>query len=235
MLRAEPGSFPERRNRQARCQPDAYGRLLRREVQDRMKKIAIFALLLAACATAARAQESRQDFSISGTVLIEPFIASSTTVQTSANRAFGALASYRFMLTPTSALEANYGFSYQNSIHIVKNPNDYLISNRVQEISGAYVRSFVFKNFNPFVEAGPAAFIFLPVRNMGTQSYDAHQQTEIGGIYGAGIAYEISPSFDIRAEYRGLVTKVPTFNNSDWATNKWYNIYCPTIGVAYHF
>ncbi len=54
-------------------------------------------------------------------------------------------------------------------------------------------------------------------------------------MYGAGIAYEISPSFDIRAEYRGLVTKVPNFGYSQLNTNKWYNIYNPTIGVAYHF
>ena len=200
-----------------------------------MKKIAIFALLLAACAATGRAQESRQDFSLSGTALIEPFIASSTTVQVSANRAFGVLASYRFMLTPTSALEANYGLTYQNTIHYWANPNNYLVSTRVQEISGAYVRSFVFKNFNPFVEAGPGGFIFLPVRNSGTTSLDVRQQTEVGAIYGAGIAYEISPSFDIRAEYRGIVTKVPTFNDSHLSTNKWYNIYNPTIGVAYHF
>ncbi len=54
-------------------------------------------------------------------------------------------------------------------------------------------------------------------------------------MYGAGLAYEISPSFDIRAEYRGLVTKVPTFSDSQFTTNRWYNIYNPVIGVAYHF
>ncbi len=35
-----------------------------------MKKIALIAFLLAACAAAGRAQESRQDISLSGTVLI---------------------------------------------------------------------------------------------------------------------------------------------------------------------
>jgi opacity protein-like surface antigen len=57
----------------------------------------------------------------------------------------------------------------------------------------------------------------------------------VGGMYGAGIAYEISPSFDIRAEYRGLVTKVPNFGDNTFSTNKWYNIFVPTVGVAYHF
>jgi opacity protein-like surface antigen len=66
----------------------------------------------------------------------------------------------------------------------------------------------------------------------------AKQQTNIGGMYGAGIAYEISPSFDIRAEYRGFVTKVPNFGNPGnykLDTNKYYNIYNPVLGVAYHF
>jgi hypothetical protein len=60
-------------------------------------------------------------------------------------------------------------------------------------------------------------------------------------MYGAGFAYEISPSFDIRAEYRGLVTKVPNFGlgsgntTLNLTTNKWFNIYEPVVGVAYHF
>ncbi|MGB9409484.1 MAG: outer membrane beta-barrel protein [Terracidiphilus sp.] len=201
-----------------------------------MKKIALFAFLLAVCVAAARAQESRQDISISGTGLVEPFIASPTDVQVSANRAFGALASYRFMLTPSSAIEANYGITYQNSIHyVISNTNHYEVLTRTQEMSAAYIRSFNFRKYNPFVEAGPGAFIFLPIRNSGTTSLDVKQQTQIGAIYGAGIAREISPSFDIRAEFRGMVTKVPTFNYAPFTTNKWYNIYMPTIGVAYHF
>jgi outer membrane immunogenic protein len=200
-----------------------------------MKKIVLTAFLLAVCAVACRAQESRQDMSLSGTALIEPFMASSTDVQVNSGPAYGAMLSYRYMITPTSALEANYGVTYQNSISYFANPNHYHILTRTQEISGAYVRSFVFRNWNPFIEAGPAGFIFLPIRNTGTTTLDAKQQTEIGGIYGAGFAYEISPSFDIRAEYRGLVTKVPNFGVSQLSTNRWYNIYEPVVGVAYHF
>ncbi len=207
-----------------------------------MKKIGLIALLLAVCVAAGRAQESRQDISISGIALIEPFVASSTTVQVHSNAAFGLLGSYRFMLTPSSALEANYGVTYENTIrYVVGNTNVVKVNVRTQEISAAYVHSFTYKKFNPFVEAGPGAMIFLPIRNSGTTSLDVKQQTEIGGLYGGGIAYEISPSFDIRAEYRGFVTKVPNFgqtsstNQINLSTNKWYNIYIPTLGVAYHF
>ncbi len=207
-----------------------------------MKKIAFIAFLLAVCVAAGRAQESRQDISLSGTGLIEPFVASSTDVYVHSTPAYGALLSYRFMLTPSSALEANYGITYQNKIHFITNPLTPQVLTRTQEMSAAYVRSFNFRKFNPFLEAGAAGVIFLPILNSGTTTLDAHQQTEVAGLYGGGIAYEISPSFDIRAEYRGLVTRVPTFNVPGpsgspglTTTNRWYNIYEPTIGVAYHF
>jgi len=201
-----------------------------------MKKIAFIAFLLAVCVAAGRAQESRQDISVSGTAIVEPFMSSSTDVRVAAQRGFGAMLSYRFMLTPSSALEANYGITYANKIHYtVSNTNNYMVNTRTQEISFAYVRSFTYRKFNPFIEGGPGVLIFLPIRNATTTTLDVKQQTGIGALYGAGIAYEISPSFDIRAEYRGFVTKVPTFGYSQLDTKRWYNIYYPAVGVAYHF
>ena len=213
-----------------------------------MKKIAIIAFLLAVCVAAGRAQESRQDISLSGDAFVYYHINSPADVYVGANTPKGALLSYRFMMTPSSALEANYGITYQNTFHYNLAGNlvakaGVSVLTRTQEISAAYVRSFNFRKFNPFVEAGPAALIFLPIRNMGTNVLGTSRQTEIGLLYGAGFAYEISPSFDIRVEGRGLVTKVPNFglatsnsNNYDLNTNKWYKtILVPTIGIAYHF
>ena len=202
-----------------------------------MKKIAIIAFLLAGCVAAGRAQESRQDVSISGTGIIEPFIGSQTDVQVHSSYGLGAVASYRFMLTPQSALQASYGIDYQNKFRYITPAfyNGVPVLGRIQDISASYVRQFNYKKFNPFAEAGPGAFIFLPIRNTGTETLDAKRQTGIGAVYGAGIAYEISPSFDIRAEYRGFVTKVPTFGDTIFTTNKWYNIFVPSVGVAYHF
>ncbi|HUB28332.1 MAG TPA: outer membrane beta-barrel protein [Terracidiphilus sp.] len=201
-----------------------------------MKKIVFAVLLLALCASAARAQESRQDISLSGTGIYEPFRASSTDVQVSSNVGEGAMLSYRFMLTPSSALEANYGVTYENKMHYtISNTNNYSVNIRTQEVSFAYVRSFTFRKYNPFVEAGPGILIMIPIRDQTTTSLDVKQATDVGALYGAGIAYEISPSFDIRAEYRGVVTRVPTFGYSQLDTKRWYNVYYPAIGVAYHF
>ena len=127
-----------------------------------MKKIALIALLLAVCVAVGRAQESRQDISISGSALIEPFIASSTNVQVHSNTAWGALGSYRFMLTPSSALEANYGITYENKINYYVNPNHYQINTRTQEVSAAYVRSFTLPQIQSVCRSGRGRIYLSP-------------------------------------------------------------------------
>src|SRR5215471_16391230 len=102
-----------------------------------MKKIVLVLLLLGVCVATGRTQESRQDVSISGIAMIPPFVASSTNVQVHSNAGYGGLVSYRFMLTPNSAIEANYGITYENTFHyIVGNTNNADILTRTQEMSG---------------------------------------------------------------------------------------------------
>jgi outer membrane immunogenic protein len=199
-----------------------------------MKKFALIALLLTIGTVAGRAQESRQDVSISGSGILEPYVNSSTDVKVSSKRGLGALISYRFMLTPRGAVEANYSYT-QNSLHYVAPAYNYQVNTRMQEVTAAYVYNFNYKKFNPFVEAGGGGLIWTNIRNLGTTTLDVKQQITIVGLYGGGVAYEISPSFDIRAEYRGIISKVPNFGYSPLTTNKWYNINNPVIGVAYHF
>jgi opacity protein-like surface antigen len=200
-----------------------------------MKKSQSLCVLFLLLAVPVFAQESRQDISVSGSMINAPF-ASGNGVQLHSTPGYGALVSYRFLLTPHGGLELNYQYD-QNTQRFCCSFGSYMIHDRFQEFSGAYVYSFNFKNLNPFIEAGPAAFIFSPIDDSKTQTFNVSRSTNVGLMYGAGIAYEISPSFDIRAEYRGLVMKTPTFNypNNDFRTNVYYNIYDPVIGIAYHF
>ncbi|MFT4113600.1 outer membrane protein [Silvibacterium sp.] len=198
-----------------------------------MKKRLLMLLLLPLMAAACFAQESRQDISVSGTALIPPYIAGNSVLM-HANTGYGALISYRYLLTPRSGLELNYQYG-QEVLHFTNPTNNIMIDSRFQEVSGAYVYSFNYRNFNPFLEGGAAGFIFGPIDNSTTTLQGLSKNTNIGGIYGAGVAYEISPSFDIRTEYRGLVMKTPTFGLENLKTGRYYNIFQPTIGIAYHF
>ena len=198
-----------------------------------MKKCLLLLLLLPMTAVAGFAQESRMDVSGSLSALIPPF-SSGNAVQLHATVGLGGLVSYRYLLTPHSGLEVNYQYAQQ--VQHYRNPtNNLLIHDRFQEISGAFVYNFVFKNFNPFLEGGPGGYIFSPIRDQITQTLNASRNTNIGILYGGGIAYELSPSFDIRAEYRGIVVKSPSFGQTNLKTGRYYNISDPVIGVAYHF
>jgi outer membrane immunogenic protein len=199
-----------------------------------MKKTMLLGALMLVAA-AGYAQESRQDVSVSGMGVFAPQV-NGNAVQLNTTSTLGVLASYRYMLTPHSALELNYSYA-QNSYAFRTSflPNG-RVNARQQEITGAYVYNFrSFRNFNPFLDAGVGGLIFTPIRNSGTNLLDTKQNTNVGALFGGGVAYELSPSFDIRAEYRGFVVKAPDFGLTNFKTNRYEVISMPALGVAYHF
>jgi outer membrane immunogenic protein len=201
-----------------------------------MKKTMLLFGALMVSAAAGYAQESRQDVSISGTASFAPQITGNS-VQKNSSMTIGGVASYRYMLTPRSALEVNFGYQQNTQYYQVFGRANGGIHTLQLEFSGAYVYNLNFKRFNPFLEAGPGAIIFSPLKDAGTTNLDAKRNTNIGALFGGGVAYELSPSWDIRAEYRGFLVKTPTFSlpNGIFNTNRYEVISTPSIGVAYHF
>jgi outer membrane immunogenic protein len=200
-----------------------------------MKKTMLLLGALLLSGASGYAQESRQDVSISATAPIAPEIIGNA-IQRTSSMTLGFLFSYRYLLTPRSGLEANYGYQqlthysvntgkFQGGVHVVQS-----------ELSLAYVYNLNFKRFNPFIEAGPGAMLFDTINDAGSSTLDAKNTTGIGGLVGAGVAYELSPSFDIRAEYRGFIVKTPDFGlTSNFNTNRYELLSTPAIGIAYHF
>jgi outer membrane immunogenic protein len=200
-----------------------------------MKKSALLFVLLPVLAVAGFAQESRQDASVSATGFFPPFVSGNSVQQTS-TYSLGGLASYRYMLTPRSAVEGNYQYTEYTNKYVLSFLPNVRIHTRFQEASAAYVYNFNFKHWNPFLEGGFAGLFYSPLRDASTNYiYATKRQTGLGALYGGGIAYEISPSFDIRVEYRGIVTKAPDFGQTQLRTNRYFNISNPAIGIAYHF
>jgi outer membrane immunogenic protein len=199
-----------------------------------MKKTMLLGVLMLSAA-AGYAQESRQDVSFSGTGIFGPTIHGAANVQQSSTGALGLLLSYRYMLTPRSALELNYVFGQNDQKYSTSFEPYARIHSRQQEITGAYVYSLNFKRFSPFGEVGVGTMIFTPVLDNGTNLLGTKSTKGIGGLAGAGVAYELSPSFDIRVEYRGFLTKTPSFGEGNFSTNRYEWMSVPSVGVAYHF
>jgi opacity protein-like surface antigen len=200
-----------------------------------MKKMMLLGVLLVGAAAVGHAQESRQDASASFIGVYAPDVNGLAVHPMHTTNTGGVLGSYRYNVTPRSALELNYSFA-QNSIKYNSiSINSGEVHTRQQEITGAYVYSRSYKNYNPFVEGGVGGMIFTPIRDNGTHQLDTRQNTNIGALFGAGLAYEISPSFDIRMGYRGFLLKSPDFGNSAFKTNRYYVLMTPSLGIAYHF
>jgi len=213
-----------------------------------MKKTILLGVLMLTAA-ACVAQESRQDVSFSGTGLFGPTIHGPGAVVANSTGALGLLTSYRFMLTPHSALEVNYSFIQNNQKYCVgggcvpgapvvpglTNYYSYRFHSRMQEGTGAYVFGMTFKRYNPFLEVGGGTLIFTPVLDNGTKELGSKGTKGLAGLFGGGLAYELSPSFDIRVEYRGLLVKTPAFGETNIVTNRYEILSMPTLGVAYHF
>jgi outer membrane immunogenic protein len=205
-------------------------------IQRRMKKTMLLFGALMLSAAAGYAQESRQDVSISASVPFAPQVTGNS-VQKNTSMTLGLVASYRYLLTPRSGLEVNYGYAQNTQYYQVFGKANGGIHILQQEISAAYVYNLNFKNFNPFLEAGPGVMFFAPFRDAGSTNLDAKRSTGIGALFGGGVAYELSPSFDIRAEYRAFLVKTPTFGlpGNIFNTNRYEIISTPSIGIAYHF
>lgn len=199
-----------------------------------MKKTMLLSVLMLSAA-AGYAQESRQDVSFSGTGIFGPTIHGAANVTQSSTGAAGLLLSYRYMVTPHSALEANYSFAQNNQKYATSFEPHARIHSRQQEITAAYVYSLNFKRYSPFAEVGVGTMIFTPVLDNGTNLLGTKSTKGLGGLFGGGLAYELSPSFDIRVEYRGFLTKTPNFGETNFSTNRYEIISMPAIGVAYHF
>jgi len=143
------------------------------------KTILLGALVLSAAA--AYAQESRQDISISGLALLPPTVNASG-IELRPSYTGGALLSYRYLLTPHSALEANYSFA-QNTNYFKCCGETFLnpVHTRQQEGTVGYVYGLSFKNYNPFVEAGVGGVFYTPIQE-GTYTLDATSNTRIAAM-----------------------------------------------------
>lgn len=206
-----------------------------------MKKLLVLFCLLPMLAGVGLAQDegARQDINLSFMGDIQPFLPSKTTPVVKQNSTLGAglYVGYRYLLTPNGAIEANYSYSHFTNKFVTSSASA-RIATGLQEATAAYVRTIPFKRFNPFIEVGGGMLFFTPIGSRST-SYDTEQSYEPTVLFGGGIAYELSPSWDFRVQYRGQYFKSTNFGLSNSPNNftvgRRYIMSQPAIGFAYHF
>lgn len=137
----------------------------------------------------------------------------------------GVLGTYRFWFDRHNGVEANYAWTSNTEKY-----NQFGVNNNSHEISAAYVFRMPMKRWSPFVLAGAGALIFDP-KNLTAASSPSgvvqgpvepvgaglapSAQTRVAFVYGGGADFNLSHHLFVRAEYRGLVYKSPTYDLAD--------------------
>lgn len=131
-------------------------------------------------------------------------------IDNTATNSGGVLASYNYLFSSHSGVEANYGYTENTQSYSL--PTGAVgVKTRSHEVSGAYVYRMPLGKVTPFALAGAGALVFDPRNFLGASS-----QTRAAFVYGAGADIKLTSHLFIRAEYRGFVYNSPTYDLSEF-------------------
>jgi outer membrane immunogenic protein len=154
------------------------------------------------------------------------------------SQSVGFLASYRYSLGPSSAVELNYAYTRNDQHYNFGIPvfSSTAIQTNIHEVTGAFVfaprRS---SRLSPFLLAGGGALIFSPTSSFNNSFLGAETQAKGAFLYGAGADYRLFGGVAVRAQFRGLIYKAPDFNVPGFSTGGWGHMAEPTIGLVFRF
>jgi opacity protein-like surface antigen len=195
--------------------------------------IAIIVAIAASSSTALAQVEQPSQISIQGTALVTK----SSTDQIPSNdvtKSGGFLVGYSYQFSRWLGAEGNYGYS-RNTNNFITTSGLSSLENDFHEFTGALVGHIPLspRGIRPYVLGGGGALVFDPTDKFNVSG--AERQTRGTFLYGGGANFDISGNSGLRAEYRGLVYKVPDFSVSALNLDKFTHLAQPSFGFYFRF
>ena len=165
------------------------------------------------------------------------FFTKSSTNQTpshDATKSGGILVGYSYQFRPMFGFEANYGYT-QNTQNYVTNTAQTSVITDVHEVMAGLIMRIPVKlrGVRPYVLGRSGVLVFNPTEESDVPG--AQRQTRMAFVYGGGADFNITRNFGVRAEYRGLMYKVPDFTVDSLAVDKFTHVAQPSVGFFYRF
>ena len=197
-----------------------------------------FATLLVSVSSAA-AQADRVEVSLSAAAAFsKTSTATNSAVTLKPTKSGEVFGTVQYHFSKMHSFEVNIGHLRNSQIYTVP-PDSYRVIASITEFSGAYVFSpFAAKKFAPFLLGGVGALRFNPGNTYidGFQvNLAATMQTSLAFVYGAGTDYHLWRVLWLRAQYRGLIYRVPDFNRKIFFTGAHGHLAEPSLGLAIRF
>ena len=160
--------------------------------------------------------------------------ADSTSTSHSATKSGGFLLGYSYQFNRWAGAEGNYGYT-RNTQNYIASAGQSSLQSDIHEVTGAFVAHIPVNaaKVRPYALAGAGALIFDPTDRVALTGVE--RQSKAAFVYGGGVNFDLTHNFGVRAEYRGLVYKVPNFTLDSLTLDKVTHLAQPSVGFFVRF
>jgi len=191
--------------------------------------------------SSAFAQEFRSAFSVQGTANL-PKNSDNIEIPHEATKSGGFLLGYRYNLNRWFAVQGDYGYTRDTQKYFDPFFGETDIQANVHQLTGeAVITAPSSSRVRPYGLAGVGALFFRPTNsasnffNAGIGNNTGNSQSKPAFVYGGGVDFDLTKFMALRAEYRGLLYKIPDFQLPGLASDNFTHLAQPSVGLVWRF
>lgn len=187
-----------------------------------------------------QAQDQRSEVSIQGTANVTKD-SDNLDIPHEATKSGGFLVGYRYHLNPWFAIQGDYGYTRNTQKYFDPVFGLTAIQANVQQLTGeAVITAPSRSRVRPYALAGIGGLFFRPTNSLnnsfvGVGNNTGNNQTKAAFVYGGGVDFDIARNVAFRAEYRGLIYKIPDFQIPGLASDAFTHTAQPSVGLVWRF
>ncbi|MFL6311264.1 MAG: porin family protein [Terriglobales bacterium] len=186
------------------------------------------------------AQDFKSEFSVQGTVNL-PKNSTNIDIPHDATKSGGFLIGYRYHLNPWFAIQGDYGYTRDTQKYFDPFFGETDIQANIHQLTGeAVISAPSSSRVRPYGLAGIGGVFFRPTNSLnnsfvGVGQGSGNNQTKPAFVYGGGVDFDITKYMAFRAEYRGLLFKIPDFQLTGLASDNFTHLAQPSVGLVWRF
>jgi opacity protein-like surface antigen len=186
------------------------------------------------------AQDFKSEVSVQGTANL-PRNSTNIDIPHDATKSGGFLFGYRYHLNSWFALQGDYGYTRDTQKYFDPVFGETDIQANIHQLTGeAVISAPASSRVRPYGLAGIGGLFFRPTNSLnnnfiGVGQGSGNNQTKAAFVYGGGVDFDLSKYLALRAEYRGLVYKIPDFQLTGLASDNFTHMAQPSVGLVWRF
>jgi opacity protein-like surface antigen len=190
--------------------------------------------------TSGFAQDFKSEVSVQGTANL-PKNSTNIDIPHDATKSGGFLVGYRYHLNPWFAVQGDYGYTRDTQKYFDPVFGETDIQSNIHQLTGeAVITAPASSKVRPYGLAGIGAVFFRPTNSLlnsfiGVGNNTGNNQAKPAFVYGGGVDFDITKYMAFRAEYRGLVFKIPDFQLPGLASDNFTHLAQPSVGLVWRF